>query len=229
MQSRLIEKQKKVNYSYGSYNCIKGNKQWIRITEGCIWNCPWCYEPKEMKVFEIPKIECNDVGIIDMNLLCKPDALKILKSLPISNGKKIEYEFVCGIDYRFLTKEIADEMRKHHFKRLRIAWDWFYKDQLKVKDALKILYDVGYKPIEIMIFMICNHKSISYEENCKKLDLCKIWNVKVADCYYDNQTKIHRKFVPIGWNTKEAYDFRDKVRRHNRMVLFGFDPKIIGK
>ena len=228
MQKRLIENSK-IKYSYGLYNKVKGSKQWIRISEGCIHNCPWCYEPQELKVFEIPKIVTNDVGIIDMNFLCKDQAFKMLQDLPINNGKKIEYEFVCGIDYRFLNKDIAIELKKHHFKRLRIAWDWFYRDQLKIKDSLKYLYDVGYKPNDIIIFMICNHSSISFDECCKKLDLCKVWNVKVADCYFDNQINIFKKFVPIGWTTEQAHRFRKMVRTHNRMVLFGIDPKVIGK
>ena len=166
------------------------------------------------------------VDWVDMNMLCKPQALDILRSLPINNGKKIEYEFICGIDYRFLTKEIAIEMRKHHFKRIRLAWDWFYKDQMKIRDSLKILYNVGYKPEDLILFMICNHPSISYNECLRKLDLCKVWNVKVADCYFDNQTKIFKKFIPIGWTTKQAKDFRLKVRKHNQLVLFKVDPQL---
>lgn len=227
MQQRLSKPT--VKYTYGSYNKIKGSKQWIRLTEGCPWDCPWCYEPQEQKVFEIPEIVTHDVGIMDMNLLCKKNALQILQSLPINNGKNIVYEFICGIDYRFLTPEIAEELKKHHFKRIRLAWDWFYKDQLKIKDALKILYDVGYKPEDLIIFMICNHPSISYQENCLKLDLCKIWNVKVADCYYDNQIEIFKKFISIGWTTEQAKAFRRSVRKHNRLVNWKMDPKIIGK
>lgn len=228
MQTRLIPKTK-IKYSYGPYSKIKGSKQWIRLSQGCPWNCPWCYEPQEFEIYDIPEIKTNDVGIIDMNLLCKPEALQILKDLPVNNGNKIEYEFICGIDYRFLTSEIAQELRKHHFKRIRLAWDWFYKDQLKIKDALKILYNVGYKPEDLIIFMICNHPSISFEECVSKLDICKIWNVKVADCYYDNQTKIFKKFVAIGWTHDEARMFRRMVRRHNRLVNWKIDPSILGK
>lgn len=224
MQKRLMEK--KVNYSFGPYNKVKDSKQWIRLSEGCPHNCPWCYEPQEQKVFAIPEIITNDVGIMDMNLLCKPNSLEILQNLPVENGRKIEYEFLCGIDYRFLTSEIAEEMRKHHFKRVRLAWDWFYKDQMKIKDALKILYGAGYKPVDLILFMICNHPSISYDENCKKLDLCKVWNVKVADCYYDNQIEIFKKFIPISWSTDQAHTFRKKVRKHNQLVNFGIDPEI---
>lgn len=228
MQQRLIPRTN-VKYSFGAYNKIKGDQQWIRLSQGCPHQCPWCYEPREYEVYPIPKIEKHNVGIIDMNLLCKPEALQILKDLPINNGKIITYEFICGIDYRFLTKEIALELRKHHFKRIRLAWDWFYKDQLKVKDKLKILYDVGYKPEDLIIFMICNHPSIKFEECVAKVDICKIWNVKVADCYYDNQIEIFKTFIPIGWTTEQAHMFRRMVRRHNRLVNWKMDPAVIGK
>jgi len=224
MQQRLSKPE--VKYSYGPYNKIKDGKQWIRLSEGCPHNCPWCYEPKDIKIFPTPKIECNTVGIIDMNILCKPQASRILQDLPISNGKTSEYEFICGIDYRFLTPKIAKIMRQHHFKRIRLAWDWYYKDQMKIRDSLKILYKVGYKPEDLTLFMICNHPSISFEECCKKLDLCKVWNVKVADCYYDNQTQVFKKFIPIGWRTDQAQSFRRKVRKHNQLVLFKIDPQM---
>lgn len=224
MQQRLSKPE--VKYAYGSYNKIEGSKQRIRITEGCPHNCPFCYEPQEIKVFEVPKIERNDVEIIDMNMLVpEKKPLEILKSLTIDNGRKIEYQFLCGFDYRFLTKEIAMEMKKHHFKRLRIAWDWTLKDQYKIKDALKLLYSVGYKPIDVIIFMICNW-DISYDECMKKLDLCKVWNVKVADCYYDNQIDVYKKFIPIGWTTKQARDFRSRCRTHNQIVNFKVYPEL---
>lgn len=225
MQTRLIQKTN-IKYNYGSYNVIKKDQQWIRLSQGCPHNCPYCYEPQEYEIYTIPEIKCNKVGIIDMNLLCKPESLDILRKLPIgNNGSTIQYDFVCGIDYRFLTKEIAQELKNHNVKRVRIAWDWFYKDQIRIRDALKILYSVGYKSKDIMIFMICNW-DISYDECLKKLDVCKVWNVLVADCYYDNQIKIHKKFIPIKWTTEQAYDFRDRVRTHNQLVNFGIDPEI---
>ena len=69
----------KVNYSYGAYNKFNKEEQWIRITEGCPHNCPYCYEPQKIKIFGIPEIVRNDVKIMDMNLLCKEEALDIIK------------------------------------------------------------------------------------------------------------------------------------------------------
>ena len=173
-------------YSLGPYNKVKGDEQWIRITEGCPHNCPYCYEPQEIKVFDIPEIVRNNVKIMDMKLLCKPEATNIILQLPKTvNGRFVKYELICGIDYRFLTQEVADVLYKVRFQNIRLAWDWFFADQLKIKDAIKLLKKAGYKPKDIMVFMICNWR-ISYEENCLKLDLLKIWGCKAADCYFDN-------------------------------------------
>ena len=226
MQKRLGNP--KLKYSYGSYNKYNDKEQWIRITEGCPHNCPYCYEPTEIKVFEVPEIIRNKVKIMDMNMLVpKKKPIQILKQLPIKlNGSGIvKYEFICGIDYRFITKEVSEELKKHHFERIRLAWDWTLKDQYKIKDALIILYKAGYKPENIIMFMICNWE-IPYDICMKKLDLCKVWNVKVADCYYDNQIEIFKKFISIGWTTEQAYDFRRRVRTHNQMVMRKAYPEL---
>lgn len=212
-----------MNYSYGSYNDIGKKYQTIRLTEGCPHNCPYCYEPQEFKIFEIPKIVRNHVRIVDMNLLAKPEALGILKSLPERlNNKIIEYEAVCGIDYRFITPEIVNVIKTKRFKKIRIAWDWWYKDQYKIKDAINMLTFRAYKPEQIMIFMIVNWK-IPYSECCKKMDLCKIWNVQVADCRFDNQTKTCN---PEYWSVIQMRSFRRKCRKHNQLVNFKIDPEV---
>ena len=225
-------------YSYGAYNKIKGNKQAIRITEGCVWNCPNCYEPTELRVFGIPEIERNDVLVFDMNLLCKPEALPIIRQLGEIrvNGKPVRYDLVCGADYRFMTEELAEALhdsrfgnvgfdKKLHKNRvIRLAWDGSYSDQTKIKRAIDLLVKAGYKPNEVMLFMLANHSRCSYEECVMKLDLCKVWNVKVADCYFDGQVSPH--IIPIFWSSEEIKSFRRKVRKHNQIVNFGIDPEV---
>lgn len=226
MQQRLA--QPRVRYSYGPYSRVKGERQAIRISEGCPHNCPFCYEPQEFKVFGIPEILRNHVLIYDMNLLAKSQALGIIRELAKVrvNGKVVSYELVCGIDYRFLTQETAQELREARFRDIRIAWDWWYRDQFRIRDAIKMLVKAGYKTgknTDITIFMICNWR-IPYDENVKKLDLCKVWGVKVADCYYDNQ--VSPNIIPIHWTMEHIKDFRQKVRKHNQIVNFHIDPEV---
>jgi len=209
-----------VNYNYGAYSECNDQEQWIRITEGCPHNCPYCYEPQKIKDFGLPIILRNKVKIMDMNLLCKPRAIDIIKQLgSIKVENKVVYsELICGIDYRFLTQEIANALKKNRFKNIRLAWDWGIDDQYKICDALKMLITAGYKSKQLMMFMICNWK-ISYKICCKKLDLLKVWNVKVADCYFDNQVSPNIK--PIHWTEKQIKSFRKKCRDHNILINFG--------
>lgn len=226
IQVRLQKDVKlKKPYSYGPYSKVRGDRQAIRITEGCVNNCPQCYEPTEIKIFGIPEIVRNHVLIYDMNLLCKPEALQLIKALGSIqvNGKVVNYELVCGIDFRFLTQEIADNLRSSRFRKIRLAWDGPYSDQRRIKKAVCMLLKAGYKNADIRVFMVTNYR-ISFEECCLKLDLCKVWNVQAVDCYFDGQVMPH--VVPIYWTMSEIKSFRHKVRKHNMLVGFWIDPEV---
>jgi len=215
-------------YSKGEYNKFDENEQVVRLSEGCIWNHEFCAEPKEcpeIKVFKIPEIVRNKVKILDMNLLCKPEALQMIKDLGERrvDGKVVYYELWCGIDWRVITQEIANELKKNRFKRIRLAWDFGFEDQYKIRDALKMLLKAGYKNNDLMVFMITNWK-IPYKLCCQKMDLCKVWNVKIGDCIFDNQTFPNVK--PIWWTMGELKSFRKKVRKHNQIVNFKIDPEV---
>ncbi len=215
-------------YSKGEYNKVEEEEQWIRISEGCPHKHSYCaesFENQELKVFEIPELLRNKVRILDMNLLCHTEALEIIKELGRikCDGKVIYYELTCGIDFRFLTQEIASALKQSRFKNIRMAWDVSFGDQYRIKDTIKLLLNSGYKPNDITIFMICNWKT-SYKDNLRKMDLCKVWNVKIADCWFDNQLSPNIK--PIHWKEEQIKDFRSKVRKHNQLVNFGIDPEV---
>jgi hypothetical protein len=213
------------SYSVGPYNKSNDTEQWIRISQGCPNNCEFCYEPPEEKVFPVPEIIRNNVKIMDMNLLSKPIAFQVIKELGKRRVDKrvIHYELVCGIDYRYLTMELADALYESRFKNIRLAWDFGFGDQYKISDAIDLLLEAGYRPKKIMVFMICNWQ-ISFEVCQKKAYLCAIWNVKISDCYFDGQTSPN--IEPIGWTAEEIKMFRYGVRKHNQMVTFGIDPEV---
>jgi len=214
-----------MKYSYGEYNKSDENEQWIRLSEGCPNSCEYCYEPKEYKIFEIQELVRNKVKIMDMNLLCKPESLNIIKELGIRkvNNKVIYYELICGIDYRFLTQELASALKQARFKNIRLAWDHSFNLQKKIKDTIKLLRNSGYASKEITVFMVCNWK-IPFEDNCRKMDLCKVWNVKIADCWFDNQLSPNIK--PIHWTEEQIKVFRKRIRKHNQMINFEIDPEV---
>lgn len=213
------------NYSLGPYNKFDDKEQWIRLTEGCPNNCPFCYEPKEQKVFKIPDIIRNDVKIIDMNLLCKTKALSILQELTLKrvDNKVVYYSLVCGVDWRFLTPELAAALKAARIKKIRIAWDFGFNHQKQIKKAIQMLRKAGYKgPQDLMVFMVCNWK-IPFETNLRKLDLLKVWNCQVSDCWFDNQVSPNIK--ALYWVEEQIKEFRRKCRKHNHLVAYGIDPE----
>ncbi len=213
------------SYSTGPYNKMNDTEQWIRLSQGCPNNCDFCYEPSKRIQFPFPLIERNKVKIMDMNLLSQKEVIYTIKHLggiKVDN-KVVYYELVCGIDHRFLYPEIAEALKISRFIKIRLAWDFAFTDQYKLRKAYKQLLKAGYRPRDLTIFMICNWK-ISYEECLKKLYLCAIWSVKVADCYFDGQ--LSPNIEPIGWTADQIKDFRKRVRKHNQLINFGIDPEL---
>jgi len=216
-------------YSKGSYNKFDDLEQWIRISEGCPNNCEFCRETKEngaiARVFSVPDIVRNKVKIMDMNLMYKKSCISILDFLGSQrvNNKVVYYELVCGIDYRFMNQDKADALKRNRFKNIRLAWDHKIQEQKKIKTCYNELKKAGYSARDITVFMICNWK-VSYQDNLFKLDLCKVWGVKVADCWFDNQLSPNIK--PIHWSIEQIKDFRKRVRKHNQLVNFGIDPEL---
>jgi hypothetical protein len=225
VQVRLTRKPKyKTTYNRPQYNKVKGNIQRIETHRGCPHQCPFCYEPPIDVTFPLPEIVKNKVQILDMNFFAQQNVLQRIRELGEIkvNDKIVHYEEVCGFDYRFLTQEIAYALKKARFKKVRFAWDWGYKEQFKIKDAINMMLKAGYKRKDISMFMIVNY-TISREECEKKLDLLKVWNSKVCDCCFDGGYKY---CVPEYWTQKDLTEFRAKCRKHNQLVNFGVDPEL---
>jgi hypothetical protein len=216
-------------YDRGSRNYFYKGEQIIRISEGCPNSCEYCRETlecgREPIYFDIPDITCNRVKILDMNLIYKSKALEIIKELGLRkfNNHVVYYELVCGIDYRYMTLELAQALKESRFINIRFAWDYGLNLQYKIKDCVNMLLKVGYRPKELMCFMVCNWK-IPFIDRCRQLDLLKVWNILVSDCWFDNQLSPNIK--PIGWNEEEIKSFRKMCRKHNQLILFGIDPEL---
>lgn len=231
VQQRLAKKKPRperlkyiTTYGKPQYIKVKGDIQRIELHRGCPHNHEYCYEPTKNIDFPIPQLVRNYVQILDMNPLGRKNFLVTLEELREKrvNGKVVHYEAVCGFDFRVLTQELVDALKRTRFKRIRLAWDGSYKDQYKIKDAIKMFLKAGYSPKDLMLFVIANWR-VPKEECEKKLDLMKVWNVKVCDCCYDGG---YRYAVPEYWTEEEIRDFRAKCRKHNQLVNFGVDPEI---
>jgi len=206
------------------YNTVKGNVQRIELHRGCPWADvhEYCYEPLEVTDFPIPEITMNQVQILDMNFLANPLWKDILFKIP-----KSRYEMVCGFDYRRLTLEACKMFKAKGFHTIRWAWDFELEQQRIHNKIWKMWLKAGFKNEDLGVFMICNWK-IPHSECCKKLDLLKVWNVAVYDCWFDGQVSPNIK--PVYWTEEQIKDFRgkkdSKCREHNQMVRFKILPEL---
>jgi len=171
-----------------------------------------------------------------MNFLyAYPNPEKTLKELGSRrvNGKVVYYDFYCGLDFTLFTQELCDTLYQNRFGRfnnkrrfikgLRIAWDRTVKEQIVMKKAIDMLKKAGYDAKTIQVFMLTNGL-IPFSECKLKLDLMKVWNVQVADCWFDNQKR--GSVIPIYWNEKECKIFGRECRKHNQIITFGIDPEL---
>lgn len=205
----------------------------IQFTSGCPNNCSYCYEPKEIQCYdpEIP-ITKDLIQIKDMNFLANPRAIQLLETMP-----KGKYEFICGVDFRRMTQNIADLMKQKGFIKVRWAWDFQLSQQKTHQKVWRMFKKAGYRTEELSVFMLVNWK-IPFVECCKKLDLLKVWNVKVNDCCNDGgypKSEIDFNNNPR-FNNKRYWRYQDikkfgkgsngMCRKHNQIVRFKIDPEL---
>ena len=225
-----------MKYHSEAYNKVDETEQWIRLTDGCHRNCWNCYCPIETKVHPGPNIERNKVVILDMNFLyAHPNPLAVLEHLGSQKvkNKVVYYDFFCGVDFELLTPDICDLLKQGRFGRfnnkrkyaygLRIAWDRSIKEQIKIQKALRMLEKAGYNSRNHQVFILANGR-ISFIECVLKLEFLKVWNVEVADCWYDNQLRGSVK--PIYWTQEECNWFGFLCRIHNQLIEYKMYPQL---
>jgi len=213
--------------------------QIIHTSRGCTRRCTFCgtwrIEPEFTYIDSVlPLMKKRKLVFYDNNLFANPHVDKILKELAEYRSEKgytARCESQSGFDLRLLTPERAKLLREAHFTGPRIAWDGRYNSWPKVKEAIGVLEEAGYKRKDIYIFMIYNF-NLSYCEMKQKLDACRRWRVRVIDCRYrpldyteDGYRPGHKPqergeyYIHDGWTDLQVRKFRRAVRRQNIAVL----------
>lgn len=190
----------------------------FETVRGCPNMCPFCYEPKDRTIFDIPSPLADHGELLNMNTLYHPDPVTHIREL--GNTFKT-LEAVCGFDYRLMTQEIAATIYEAGFIKVRLAWDWHLKEQYKLKTAFQALKKAGYKVHKLYCFMLTNWQ-VPLEVCNFKLDLLKVWNVKVCDCCYNGG---YGQAVPEYWTPQEIKDFRRRCKAHNLILRHGIYPE----
>ena len=163
--------------------------QQIWLSKWCPYKCKFCYNHrKEFIDLPIPEIKSNQVQIMDAAFLTKKGVIEVIQTLGQIkvDSKVVYYELVQGLNYKDLTQEIANELKKARFIKVRFAWDNEYNKHymFKIYDCIEMLKKACYNSKLLTCFILSN-AHIDYDDCVKKLTLLLRWRVKVGDCCYD--------------------------------------------
>ena len=79
-------------------------------------------------------------------------------------------------------------------------------------------------PLNERIIFALDFADPALAEDCvRKLDLLKIWNVKVNDCCFDGGYRLAK---PLQWKPEHIKKFRKMCRKHNQMIIHKLDPEV---
>ena len=220
-----------------AYDLVKVDYQIIHASRGCFRRCNFCgtwkIEPNvTYKKTLKNEIKSNSLIFYDNNLISNPHIENILNEISeiYINHRLIYCESQSGLDGRILKEKpyIAFLLKKVRFKNPRISWDYGLSTKDKLKNQIEILLRAGYKNKEIYIFMLYNHKDISYIEMQGKLEQCRKWGVQVIDCRFrplniivDNYNPRAKRqtvddyYIAYNWTDWQIRSFRRAVRRQN--------------
>jgi hypothetical protein len=188
----------------------------------------------------------------DNNILSNPHIGRILDELSefrLPDGRRVSCDSQCGFDTRLLTHDLARALRRARFRSPRISWDGPYAEWPRVKDAIHMLGEAGYQMRDTYLFMLYNH-DITYAEMREKLEACRRWGVRVADCRYrplDSTEDGYRPgatpqspeeyYIHPVWTDSQVRKFRRAVRHQNIAIMLrlpenryvqGCEQRVIG-
>lgn len=241
-----------------AYDLVDVDFQIIHASRGCARHCGFCgawrIEPKvtyRKSVTDL--ITKRRVLFYDNNLLANPHIDSILQELSefrLPDGRTVRCESQCGFDARLLTSRRANGLKQARFRQPRIAWDGPYSGWPDLREAVGRLEDAGYSRRDIYIFMVYNH-DVLYSEMKEKLEACRRWGVRVADCRFrplDATSDGYRPgpkpqedgayYVHPGWTDAQVRRFRRNVRHQNIAIMLrlpqnryvqGCEQRLVGK
>lgn len=226
---------------FPAYDLVDVNYQIMHTSRGCIRKCKFCgtyrIEPRfYVKNSILDEIKSNKLIFYDNNFLANKNIFNILDELSNAKyqNKLVHSECQSGFDGRILNEALAIKLKKARFINPRIAWDNSYNDYKEIERQLVFLYNAGYNPKDIYVFMVYNFE-LSFEIMEDKRKKCYEWGVQISDCRYrpldqifdnynshvDKQTN-KDYFIHPAWKDEEVRQFRANVRRQNICIRHNF-------
>lgn len=160
------------------------------LTRGCPNNCGFCIVSqkeglKSVKVADLSEFWKGQkyIELLDANLLACRDRKELLQQL-IDSGAWVNFD--QGLDARFITKEIAEMLKKVKTKRVHFAFDQMEKEKAVIR-GLKIYKKVTQMDINKTVVYILTNFDTTIEQDLYRLN-------KVKELGYLPDIRIYRKY-----------------------------------
>lgn len=159
------------------------------LTRGCPNNCPFCIVSKKegrqsKRVATLQEFwrGQKNIKLLDANILACKDRLALLDELAESGAL---VDFTQGIDARFITKEVAEHLKKVKIKTVHFAFDLMENADAVVK-GLKTYKEVcGGDDRKNIVYVLTNYNTTIEED---------LWRIeRIKECGMAPDVRIYRK------------------------------------
>lgn len=159
------------------------------LTRGCCNNCDFCIVSKKegmcsQKVANLSEFwrGQKNIDLLDANLLACKDRIELLKQLADSKAK---VDFTQGLDARFITEDVAKELKQVNKKCVHFAFDFMKNEKAIIKGLEIYSRVVGGKDSECVVYILTNFNT-TIEEDLYRME-------KVRELGFLPDIRVYRK------------------------------------
>lgn len=174
---------------YSLYPDLTKDTAYGFLTRGCCNNCSFCIVSKKEGICSKKVADLNEfwkgqkyIKLLDPNILACRDRLDLIQQLIDS---KAYIDFTQGLDARFITKEVAEKLKKVKTERVHFAFD-FMKNEKAIIKGLRTFQEVCHlADNKAIVYMLTNYDTTIQE------DLYRVKMIK--ECGLIPDVRIYRK------------------------------------
>lgn len=176
-------------------------------TRGCVRKCAFCAVPKlEGKIsgpgrLVAPLVDGKHRKAVlwDNNILGVPNWRDIVEEL---RGLNLEVDFNQGLDARFITPEVAQELSKIRIRPIRMAYD-IPNERKALERAIPALVDAGFSRSHIHVYTLYNFTDTPDDFLARVIDLLG-WGVVSFPMRYEPLNSLTKnKYISPHWTAQQ--------------------------
>lgn len=172
----LPEEIEHIYPDYSLYPDLTKNTAYGFLTRGCPNNCDFCIVSKKegrksIKVADLSEfwIGQSRIKLLDANMLACKDRTELLQQLAESGAR---VNFVQGLDARFITEEVAAQLKEIKTDIVHFAFD-FMKFEETITKGLRIYKEICNPPdYKAIVYMLTNYNT-TIEEDLYRLEIIR--------------------------------------------------------